>query len=41
MPEEVAAALRRFLIDKSSGNIQLNIKQGIILGFHVTEIRSL
>lgn len=41
LPDEVVARLRQFIIDKNSGNIQLNIRQGVILGFHVNEVHSL
>jgi hypothetical protein len=38
---EIAERLRAFILDKNSGNIQLNIRQGAILGFHVNEVHSL
>lgn len=41
LPYEVAERLRTFILDKQSGNIQLNIRQGVILGFHVNEVHSL
>ena len=37
LPVEVADRLRAFLLDKSSGNFELNIKDGAIRGFRVTE----
>ncbi len=41
LPSEFAERLRTFILDKQSGNIQLNIRQGVILGFHVNEVHSL
>lgn len=41
LPTEFAERLRAFILDKQSGNIQLNIRQGVILGFHVNEVHSL
>lgn len=41
LPVEVADRLRQFLLDKRNGNFQLNIRQGVILGFHVNEIHTL
>lgn len=32
VPAEVAEALRDFMLDKQTGNIVLNIKDGVILG---------
>ena len=38
LPLEVASALTEFLSERRTGNIQLNIKDGKILGAHITEI---
>lgn len=38
LPLPVEERLRRLLVDKFSGNVQLNIKDGRILGFHVNEV---
>jgi hypothetical protein len=40
LPPTVETALRRFLVDKLTGNLQLNIKDGKILGFHETRMSS-
>jgi hypothetical protein len=40
VPPGVARRIHRFILDKQSGNIQLNIRQGVILGVHVTEIHT-
>ena len=37
LPLPVEERLRRLLVDKFTGNVQLNIKDGRILGFHVNE----
>lgn len=41
LPVDVARRLQAFILDKNSGNIQLNIRQGVILGFHVNEVHTL
>jgi hypothetical protein len=41
LPAEVAERLKQFILDKASGNIQLNIRQGSVLGFHVNEVHTL
>ena len=41
VPRAVANALRQFMADWRTGNLQLNIKDGRILGLHVNEIVSL
>ena len=38
VPRAVANALRQFLAEQRTGNIQLNIRAGQILGMHVNEI---
>ncbi len=41
VPRAVANALRQFMAEHRTGNLQLNIKDGRILGLHVNEIVSL
>ncbi len=38
VPRAVASALRQFMAEQRTGNIQLNIRAGQILGMHVNEI---
>ena len=38
LPPEIEQALSQFLANHRTGNIQVNIKDGEILGAHVTEI---
>jgi len=38
LPLPVEERLRRLLVDKFTGNVQLNVKDGRILGFQVHEI---
>ncbi|GEM_PF-5424784 len=38
IPDEVWDVLARFLLDRKTGNIKLNVKDGRILGYHVEEI---
>ncbi len=38
IPDEVWDAFARFMLDRKTGNIKLNIKDGRILGYHVEEI---
>ncbi len=38
IPGEVWDAFARFMLDRKTGNIKLNIKDGRILGYHVEEI---
>ncbi len=38
VPRPVAHALRQFMAEQRTGNIQLNIRAGQILGMHVNEI---
>lgn len=40
VPCKLAQRIQSFVLDKSSGNIQLNIRQGVILGIHITEIHT-
>ena len=40
VPVKVAEALRDFILDKRTGNVVLNIKDGIILGLRVEVITS-
>ncbi len=41
VPREVWDLLERFMRERKTGNIKLNIKDGRILGYHVEEIRCL
>jgi hypothetical protein len=41
LPDRVIGPIRDFLLDKRTGNIKLNIKDGEILGIHIEEIRVL
>lgn len=41
LPPRIEQMLRTTLIDKFTGTVQLNIKDGVILGFHRNEIVSL
>ena len=38
IPDDVWAVFARFMLDRKTGNIKLNIKDGQILGYHVEEI---
>ena len=38
IPDEVWEVLARFMLDRKTGNIKLNVKEGRILGYHVEEI---
>ena len=38
IPDEIWEVFARFLLDRKTGNIKLNIKDGRILGYHVEEI---
>ena len=38
VPRRLVAGIEKFLLDRLTGNIQLNIKDGKILGAHITEI---
>ena len=38
IPDEVWSVLARFMLDRKTGNVKLNIKDGRILGYHVEEI---
>ncbi len=38
VPRRLTASIEKFLGDKRTGNIQINIKDGNILGAHVEEI---
>lgn len=38
MPTCVIDRLKQFMLDKKTGNVTLNIKEGKILGFHILEI---
>jgi hypothetical protein len=38
VPSRVEQVLRQIKVDKFTGNVILNIKEGRILGFHKTEI---
>lgn len=41
LPEEAWRAISKFLLEQRTGNVQLNIKGGRVLGFHVNEIVSI
>ena len=41
LPDEIIGPISDFLLDKRTGNITLNIKDGKILGFHIEEIHVL
>lgn len=41
LPPELETAVRRFIVDKLTGNVQLNIRDGKILGFHENRMHSL
>ena len=38
LPVEVVDAIRNFMLDKLTGNVVLNIKDGMVLGFRVEAI---
>ncbi len=38
IPDEVWDVFARFMLDRKTGNIKLNIKDGRVLGYHVEEI---
>ena len=38
IPDEVWEVFARFMLDRKTGNIKLNIKDGRVLGYHVEEI---
>ena len=38
LPPEIECALAQFLADRRTGNVQINVKDGRILGAHVTEM---
>ena len=40
LPEKLRLQLAQFLLDKKTGNIVLNIKEGQILGFRIEELFS-
>ena len=41
LPKELRLALAKLMLDKRSGNVTVNIKQGKILGFRIEEIFSI
>ena len=41
LPDSLALALAKFLLDKRSGNVTVQIKEGRILGFKTEEIVSI
>jgi hypothetical protein len=41
LPEKLRLQLAQFLLDKKTGNIVLNVKEGQILGFKVEELFSI
>ena len=41
VPSLLADRVKGMMLDKLSGNVQINISKGEILGFHVHEIHSL
>ena len=38
LPAELDEALRKFCVDNKTGNVQINIKRGKVLGFRVEEL---
>ena len=38
VPTRLTHIIEKFLLDKRTGNVRLNIKEGKILGIHVEEI---
>ena len=40
IPQQVLEVLGIFSLDNRTGNIKINIKQGVVLGYHVEEIHS-
>lgn len=38
LPRELTERIQEFLLDKRTGNVRLNIRDGEILGFHIEEI---
>lgn len=41
IPSRALHKIRDFLLDRKTGNIKLNVKDGRVLGIHVEEIESL
>lgn len=41
LPSRIEQVLRKMQVDKLTGNVILNIKEGRILGFHKTEIETI
>ena len=41
LPPQIMLRLREFLLDKRTGNVRLNIRDGVILGFEIEERVSL
>lgn len=41
LPAELEQVVRRYILDKWTGNVQLNIKDGKILGFTENRLHSL
>ena len=41
LPPIIMQRLRKIVVDRWTGNVQLNIKDGRVLGFHVVEIVTL
>ena len=40
LPTAILEVLGIFSLDKRTGNIKINIKQGVVRGYHVEEIHS-
>ena len=38
IPELLCARLKRFMLDRHSGNVVINIKSGVVLSYHVEEV---
>jgi len=38
LPPIIMQRLRKIAVDRFTGNVQLNIKDGRVLGFHIVEI---
>lgn len=41
LPNKLVEMIERFRVDKRTGNIQLNCREGVILGFKTEELHSL
>lgn len=41
LPDRLTLALAEFMLDRRTGNVKLNIKDGKILGFRIEEVVSI